>query len=87
MADYQCLVEVIFAPLVSEEYLSQDSILIPLSNRKALRYRYTCTQDITHSSDWAPTVETFYEPHIHTKTHKSSHDDTTFCCLLILFLH
>lgn len=35
--DYQCLVEVIFAPLVSEEYLSQDSILIPLSNRKALR--------------------------------------------------
>lgn len=40
--DYQCLVEVIFAPLVSEEYLSQDSILTPLSNRKALRYRYTC---------------------------------------------
>lgn len=35
--EYQCLVEVILAPLVSEEYLSQDSILTPLSNRKALR--------------------------------------------------
>lgn len=34
---YQCLVEVIFAPLVSDEYRSQDSILMPLSNRKALR--------------------------------------------------
>lgn len=34
---YQCRVEVIFAPLVSEEYLSHDSILMPLSNRKALR--------------------------------------------------
>ena len=34
---YQCRVEVIRAPLVSDEYRSHDSMRTPLSDRKALR--------------------------------------------------